>query len=260
MMCTRALAFCILSALVATVSPIMVWASTQAKPDLRVVGLTVEKIQVDNVPLRVKVTLEIKNFGATTSGGFTTRLSYRTKSTEPYTSLYDFQSGTRQVNGGDRWDRTFDFQAGGTYYFKAEVDANKQIAESAEGNNTKTLAKSFVGGTPDLTVKNVVAQFKSVTSSAARARVDWDVENAGDGKATGSFVIALKVSKNGTNFAELARFTKAGLDKGQTYHYFKEVSYSDVRSLRFMIVVDATNTIHESHEGNNSAYSETIHP
>ena len=257
---TRTLAFCIFSAVVATVLPAMVWASPQAKPDLRVVGLSVEQIQVSAVPLRVKVTLEIKNFGATTSGGFKTRLSYRTKSTAPYTTLYDFQSGVRQPNGGDRWDRTFDFQEGGTYYFKAEVDADKQIAETAEGNNTKTLAKSFVGGTPDLTIKNVTAQFKSVTASAARARVDWDVENAGDGKATGSFVVALKVSKNGSSFAELARFTKAGLGPGQTVHSFKEISYADARSLRFMIVVDATNTLHESHEGNNTAYSETIRP
>ncbi len=257
---TRTLVFRILSAIVANVLPAMVLAGAQAKPDLRVAGLSVEQIHVSGVPLRVKVTLEIKNFGATTPGGFTTRLSYRTKSTAPYTLLYDFHSGVRQLNGGDRWDRTFDFQEGGTYYFKAEVDADKQIAEAAEGNNIKTLVKTFVGGTPDLTVKNVVAQFKSVTPTAARARVDWDVENVGDGKATGSFVTALKVSKNGSSFAELARYTRAGLAQGQSVHYYKEVSYSDVRSLRFMIVVDATNTLHESHEGNNTAYSETIRP
>ena len=257
---TRTLALRILSAGVAYLLPAMVWASPPAKADLRVVGLSVEQIQVSTVPLRVKVTLEIKNFGATTSGGFKTRLSYRTKSTAPYTPLYDFNSGVRQPNGGDRWARTFDFQEGGTYYFKAEVDADKQITETAEGNNTKTLVKSFVGGTPDLTVKNVAAQFKSVTASAARARVDWDVENAGDGKATGSFVTVLKVSKNGRSFAELGRYTKAGLGQGQSAHYFKEVSYADAHSLRFMILVDATNTIHESHEGNNTAYSETIRP
>ena len=257
---TRTLVFCIFSAVVATVLPAMAWASPPAKADLRVVGLSVEQIHVSTVPLRVKVSLEIKNFGATTSGGFTTRLSYRTKSTAPYTPLHDFSSGVRQPNGGDRWDKTFDFQEDGTYTFKAEVDADKQIAETSEGNNTKTLVKSFAGGTPDLTVKNVAAQFKSVTPSAARARVDWDVENAGDGRVTGSFVTALKVSKNGSGFAELARYTKAGLAQGQTSHYFKEVSYSDTHSLRFMIVVDATNTVHENHEGNNTAYSETIRP
>ena len=65
---TRTLALRILSAGVAYVLPAMVWASPQAKPDLRVVGLSVEQIHVSTVPLRVKVTLEIKNFGATTSG------------------------------------------------------------------------------------------------------------------------------------------------------------------------------------------------
>jgi subtilase family serine protease len=257
---TRTLALRLLWAGLAYVLPTLVWASPQAKPDLRVVELSVEQIQVSTVPLRLRVTLEIKNLGATTPGGFKTRLSYRTKSTAPYTPLYDFNSGVRQPNGGDRWNRTFDFQEGGTYYFKAEVDADKQIAESAEGNNTKTLVKSLVGGTPDLTVKNVVAQFKSVTPSAARARVDWDVENVGDGKATGSFVTALKVSKNGGSFAELGRYPKAGLGQGQSVHYYKEVSYADAHSLRFMIVTDATNAVHESHEGNNTAYSETVRP
>jgi len=88
----------------------------------------------------------IKNVGATTSGAFKTRLSYRTRAPRPTRRSYDFNSGVRQPNGGDHWDRTFDFQEGGTYTFKAEVDADKQIAESAEGNNTKTLAKSFAGG------------------------------------------------------------------------------------------------------------------
>jgi hypothetical protein len=163
-----------------------------------VMELSVEQIHVTTVPLRVKVDLQIRNFGATTHGGFTTRLSYKTKSSAAYTTLYDFHSATRAPSGGDRWTRSFDFQQGGTYYFKAEVDADKQIAESAEGNNVKILVKNFASGTPDLTVKNVSASFRSVTSSAARARVEWDVENVGDGNASGSFVMVLKVSKNGT--------------------------------------------------------------
>jgi len=78
-------------------------------------------------------------------------------------------------------------------------------------------------------------------------------------EATGSFVIALKVSKNGSSFAELAR-TQGGARPGSKRSLFQRVSYADARSLRFMIVVDATNTLHESHEGNNTAYSETIRP
>jgi hypothetical protein len=117
-----------------------------------------------------------------------------------------------------------------------------------------------VGGTPDLSVANLAAKFVSVTSSSAHARIDWDVENIGDGKAVGTFVTVLKVSKNGSSFAELARFTRTSLDQGKSFHYFKDVTYSDVRSLRFMVVADATHIIHERGEGNNTAYTETIKP
>jgi len=235
-------------------------AGAQAKPDLRVTELLAEKVTTDNVPLRLRVTLSIKNFGASTGGGFVTRLYLKTKSSDPFAPLQDFQSGVRSTNGGDRWQRTFDFQEGGTYYFKAEVDADKQIAETAESNNTKTLTKTFLGGTPDLSVVNLAARFVSVTSSSAHARIEWDVENVGDGKAVGSFVTVLKVSKNGSSFAELQRFTRTTLDRGKNFHFYRDVTYSDVRSLRFMVVADATHVIHERGEGNNTAYSETIKP
>jgi hypothetical protein len=257
---TRTLAFRIFLALVMSIPPAVVSASPQAKPDLRVTELSVEQIHVTTVPLRVRVNLQTRNFGATTHGGFTTRLSYKTKSSAPYTTLYDFHSATRAPNGGDRWSRSFDFQEGGTYYFKAEADADKQIAESAEGNNIKILVKNFASGTPDLTIKNVSASFRNVTPSAARARVEWDVENVGDGNASGSFVIVLKVSKNGTNFVELGRYTKMGLARGQAVHYSREMSYADVRSLRFMIVADANHVLHERNESNNTAYSQSIRP
>ena len=240
--------------------PPILLADPSAKPDLRVTVLTVEQIHVTTVPLRVRVNLQFKNFGGTTSGGFITRLSYRTKSTDPYTPLYDFHSNTNAANGGEAWSRSFDFQQGGTYYFKAEVDADKQIAETSEGNNTKVMMKSFMGGTPDITVKNVAAQFTNVTPSAAHARVDWDVENVGDGKAVGTFVMVLKVSKNGTGFVELGRYSRAGLAQGQSAHFFRNVSFADVHSLRFMVVADATHTLHERNESNNQAYSETIRP
>ena len=232
----------------------------QAKPDLRVTELLAEKVTTDTVPLRLRVTLAIKNFGASTGGGFKTRLYLKRKISDPFAPLQEFQSGARSTNGGDRWQKTFDFQEGGSYYFKAEVDADNQIAETAEANNTKTLTKTFQGGIPDLSVANLTARFVSVTSSSAHARIDWDVENIGDGKAVGSFVTVLKVSRNGGSFAELARFTRTTLDRGKSFHYYKDITYSDVRSLRFMVVADATHVIHERGEGNNTAYSETIKP
>jgi hypothetical protein len=86
------------------------------------------------------------------------------------------------------------------------------------------------------------------------------VENIGDGEAQGSFVTVLKVSKDGSGFAELARFTRTSLDKGKLSLFFKDVKYASVRSVRFMIVADATNVIHERNQTNNTVYSETIKP
>lgn len=256
----RILAGCVICSITICVLPAAPWASAQAKPDLRVTELLAERVTSAGVPLKVKVTLGIKNFGATTPSGFTTRLTYKTKGSAPYHTLYDFHSGVRAMNGGDRWERVFDFQEGGTYYFKADADVDKQIAEFAEGNNTRTLFKTFPAGTPDLALANLNAQFTSVTSSIARVRVEWDVENIGDGKAAGSFVAVLKVSKNGASFAELARFPRSNLDAGKRFHYIKEATYSDVRSLRFMVYVDATHTIRERNENNNAGYTQTIRP
>jgi hypothetical protein len=240
--------------------PAALQATVPAKPDLRVTELTAERVKTANVPLELRIGVTIKNFGATTPGGFTTRLYYKTKSTNPYAPLHDFQSGVRALNGGDHWDKTFNFQEGGTYYFKAEVDAENKIAEISEGNNTKLLTMTFQAGTPDLAVRNLTAQFTSVTPANAKARVEWDVENVGDGKAVGSFVTVLKVSKNGSSFAELSRFTRYNLDKDKSFHYYKDVTYSDLRSLRFMVVADDTHMIQERSENNNTAYTETIKP
>lgn len=259
-MSNRIVVWYVICTIMVCMAPGVASASQAAKPDLRVTELLVERVTSANVPLKLKVTLAVKNFGATTPGGFTTRLYYKTRSSAPYGNLYDFHSGVRATNGGDRWEGTFDFQEGGTYYFKAEVDADKQITETAEDNNTRLLVKTFSAGMPDLVVANLNAQFTSVTSSTARARIEWDVENIGDGKAAGSFVTVLKVSKNGSNFAELARFPRSNLDPGKSFHYIKEVTYSDVRSLRFMVEVDATHTIHERNESNNIAHSQVIKP
>lgn len=231
------------------------------KSDLKVTELTVTRSDTQQVPLRLKVSLRILNTGAPTGAiNFITRLSYRMKSSDPWQTLHDFSMGAVSSGGGAHWEKTFDFTQGGSYTFKAEVDADKQVIESSENNNSKTVTKTFDAGTPDLIVKNLNASTVNVASSGAwRVKVEWDVENIGDGKAKGSFVTVLKVSENSGAWNEMQRFTRSNLDKGKSFHFSTQKTFaSNVHSLRFQVVTDESHAIHEKGEGNNSAISNTL--
>jgi len=230
------------------------------KPDLKVTELTAERQTTTSVPLQIKVALRILNVGTATGAvTFQTRLYYKTSSSAAWQTLYDWSSGALGPNGGAYYSRTFDFTEGGTYYFKAEVDADKNVAEYSEGNNTKTLTKTFAAGTPDLTPENLVAAITSTSSSGASyVKVEWDVKNIGDGKAAGSFVTVLYVSRNGGSYAEVQRYTRSNLDKNLSFHFSRSASFTDFNSLRFKVITDATYLIHERMEGNNTLHSNAV--
>jgi len=231
-----------------------------AKPNLKITEFKAERLQTLAVPLRVDIMIHIQNSGSGTgAANFVTRLYYRMKSSDPWQQLFDWTSGAMASGGGAVYSRTFDFEEGGTYYFKAMVDADNTVDESAEGNNTKTLTKTFQAGTPDLTVQNLTASTVNTTASGAMSvKVVWDIENIGDGKAAGSFVTVLSVSKNGGSYSEVQRYTSSNLEKNASKHFTKTASYTNFNSLRFKVVTDGTQTIHEKLEGNNTAYSETL--
>jgi subtilase family serine protease len=230
------------------------------KPDLKVTELTAERISTMSVPLRIDIHLHIKNVGIGSGATqFVTRLYYRMHSNESWQTLYDWSSGALAANGGATYTRTFDFTEGGTYYFKAEVDANNNVMESSESNNTKTLTKTFSAGTPDLTVANLVAsELNRPTSGSMRIKIDWDVENIGDGKASGSFVTVLYVSKNTGSYAEVQRYTRSNLEKNGSLHFSRTASYSNFNSLRFKVMTDETHKIQERQEGNNTVHSNSV--
>jgi hypothetical protein len=236
------------------------WPTPPTKPDLKVTELTAEQKPNLTIPLRLEITVHIKNTGAATGAvHFVTRLSYRMHSSDPWQQLQDWSSGALGANGGAVYTKTFDFTEGGTYYFKAEVDANNEVAESAEGNNTKTLTKTFQAGTSDLIVKNLVATSLHTSASGSMSvKAEWDVENIGDGKASGSFVTVLYVSKNGGSYSEVQRYTRSNLNSNGTLHFSKTSSYTNFNSLRFKVTTDETHTIEEKLEGNNTAFSNTI--
>jgi hypothetical protein len=233
---------------------------TPPKPDLRCAILTVEKLPTQAVFLRVKVHLEVKNFGAGNSESFVSRLSYK-KGSGAWTVHQEFPSPFTPPGGGAIWNPQIDLPESGTYTFKVEVDANHKVAESSEGNNTKTVSKVLAGGTPDLTPTNLDAVITRVTSNGAvYTKVEWDVENIGDGKAAGSFVTVIKVSKNNGSFVELARFSRSNLQAGGTFHFVKTSSFTSVTRLKFRIETDATNAIGERSNSNNSADSVVLQP
>lgn len=234
----------------------VVLATNPAKPDLRCAELTAERVQTMEVPLRVRVHLKVLNFGPGNSESFTARLSYRKGPSGPWVTVHEYPLPFSPPGGGAEWNPMIDLSEGGTYTFKVEVDPEHQIAESNEGNNTKTVTKTFAGGTPDLTVVNVDAQMTRTTSSGTvYTKVTWGVKNIGDGKAAGSFVTVIKVSKNNGPFVELARYTRSNLQAGASTAFTDSHSFTAVTRLKFRIDTDATSAIAERSNSNNSADS-----
>ena len=235
-------------------------ATTPSKPDLRIEVLEVTQVPTNAVPLRLTAKITMKNYGCGTGAtSFVTRLSYRKTSSAPYQTLWDFPSGAASQGGGATWTKTFDFDAGGIYYFKAEADVNQAVAESSEGNNIKTLSHTFNAGQPDLVVENLNAVLTSVSASGTwSTKVEFDIANTGTGKALGSFVNVVKVSKNGGGMVELARYTASNLDAGQRRHFSKTTSFTGVTSIKFQVLADDTHVISEKSEANNSEYSQVL--
>ncbi len=232
------------------------------KPDLIVSELTVSRIDSHTIPLRMHIGVSIKNRGNihTPSATCITRLYYRLHSTDPWQTLHDFTTGSLPAGSTRPFSQDFDFTTGGTFRFKAEVDAGQAIAESSESNNTRFLTKTFAAGTPDLTVENLTAATVQVFASGNwKVLVEWDVKNIGDGKAQGSFTILLKVYKNGSlSGADLQSYSRSNLEAGHSLHFSKTTTFTNVQSLRFRVTADSSAKIHEKREDNNSAQSLTL--
>jgi hypothetical protein len=236
------------------------WAS--GKPDWKVTEITAERTQSSTTPLKIKVVLKVKNSGsATSSGQFITRLEYRNKSSDPWNHLFDWHGGATAAGGGARYENSFDFNEGGSFTFKATVDPDDAIDETSEGNNTKSVTKTFEAGTPDLTVQNISAHIvKVLPNGSHKVKVEWDVVNIGTGKAKPSFVTVLEVSKNYGGWVEVQRYTKSSLNPGASQHYSKEGTYTDFSRMVFKATADDTAKVHEIAEGNNFATSNEVKP
>jgi subtilase family serine protease len=236
--------------------------TTQPKPDLVVSEMTATQIPSNTVPLRVRIDLVILNRGTapTPSSPWITRLYYRLHSSDPWQTLHDFSRGALSAGSSAHFSQDFNFTSSGTYVFKAEVDAGKTIAESSEGNNIKTISKTFAAGTPDLVVTNLTATtIQLYPNGNWKVKVDWDVNNNGDGKAKPSFTTLLRVYKDSSVSGEdLQSYNRSNLESGHSLHFSKTITFSNVHSLRFKVVTDSNDTIHEKREDNNSAHTPTL--
>lgn len=231
------------------------------KPDLRCAELSVEKVPTMEVPLRVRVHLWVKNFGPGSSESYVAHLSHRKGSSGAWSLDHEYPLPFSPPNGGAVWNPTIDLPEGGTYTFKVEVDVTKKVTETNEGNNIRTVTKTFAAGTPDLTVTDLVARVtRKTVSGTVHVQVDWDVANIGDGKAAGSFVTVLKVAKNGSPFVELARFTRSNLQPKAKLHISKTQSFTEVTRLKFRVETDATHVLTERSNANNSVDSDLLQP
>ena len=234
-------------------------ATTTVKPDLTIASISAEPVETTLVPLRLKVTVVVKNQGRAYAQHFNCRLFYRLSSSAPWQELETWHRDGLNISQTFSHVIQRDFTEGATYFFKAQADCDLELSESSEGNNIRYYSKSFTAGTPDLVVSNLVASILSVSSSGTwRVKVDWDVENIGDGKAVGASVTVLKSSVNGAAYSEVQRYTLYSLDKGLKHPYTRTISYSGIQSVRFQVKADDLNKIHERNESNNISYSETL--
>ena len=133
--------------LIPFIIPFLSFASQEGKPDLKIDEFKVIKVETQEVPLRLEIFLSIKNTGnAAADKVFVVSLFYRTSPSDPWSKLQDSSFGPLAVNEEKQFTKTFDFEKSGTHFFKAELDADKEIAESNEENNTGYADTSQYGG------------------------------------------------------------------------------------------------------------------
>jgi hypothetical protein len=235
-------------------------ATPTAKPDLTNSAISAERVETTLVPLRFKVTVEVKNRGQAYAQHFNCRLSYRLSSSAPWQELETWHRDGLNLNQTFSHVTQKDFTEGGTYYFKAEADCDQELSESSESNNIRYYSKSFMAGTPDLTVENLTAATVNVYSNGNWAvKSEWDVKNLGDGKASGSFVVLLRVYKDSSAAgADLQSYTRYNLDKGASIHFSKTTTFSNINAVHFKVIADSTGKLYEKSESNNSATSNTL--
>lgn len=236
------------------------FAFSSKKADLMILNLNVERIETPSAPLRLSIKVTVKNSGESIpSQNFLVRLYYKIGQNGVWQPFYDFSLSGIGENKTKEVSKNFDFNEIGNYYIKAEVDPENQISEASEGNNIKNFPKFFEAGIPDITISNLKASIIKVNPNGSKQiKVEWDIENIGEGTAKQSFITVLYLSKNNGPFSEIQRYTKSSLKAGQKFHITKTITYDDFRSLRFKVVADETKKVFEKTSQNNTETVEIL--
>ena len=253
-----------LSALLALTVLTSLAAAAEDAPDLRLTAFTVDQVRSVSTPLRLKIAIMMKNYGAPTGDTpYVTRLTYRQKRSDPWQTLEEWEGNPLANGGGARYEQYFDLPLTGrvTLTFRATLNADGSLKEKSRRSNAKTLTQSFHAGVPDLAVENLEAGLVEVTSGGAwKSRVEFDVANVGTGRAEGTFLTVLKVCKSGGGYTELARWSISNMAPGAKRHFKKTASFAEVESLKFFVSVDEGQAIMEKENQNNTAYSDLVEP
>ena len=146
--------------------------------------------------------------------------------------------------------RSFNWSAGpGEFTFTATADANSQIPETDEGNNTRVRNYNDTA-LADLEVVGINVDWKPPAGTEISVRVN--IRNRGDADA-GPFKVSLGVNGLAEGYASVN-----GLRAGRQDLAFIDITWPS-GPVRFSATVDSDNDVPEKSETNNWYRSNTVH-
>jgi len=239
------------------------YSVTAAAPDLIVQSLTVSP---NPAALGTQVTLSVteQNVGSVAAGAH--RLSaWGNRTTAPAVG----------TNGDSNWDiaslaagasetRTWSYRPGFAWPRTAQAlaDALGAVAESNEGNNTKSYAYSITAAAPDLIVQSLAVSPNpstlgtQVTLTVTEQNVGTAAAGAHRLSAWGNRATAPAVGTSGDSNWDIASLA-AGASETRTWSYTPGYAWPRTARAR----ADALGAVAESNEGNNTAsYAYVVNP
>ena len=216
---------------------------TAGLPDLAFNGMTLSKSSVTTSEA-FTVSFTVKNNGKSAS-----------KATR--TALYDGTTKLQVIDMaalGAGKSATYSFNipggklAAGTHNLKIMLDASSSVKESNENNNSATRTLTVTAGLPDLAFNGMTLSKSSVTTSEAFT-VSFTVKNNGKSasKATRTAIY------DGNTKLQVIDMAALGAGKSATYSFNIPGGKLAAGTHNLKIMLDASSSVKESNENNNSA-------
>ena len=216
---------------------------TAAKPDLAFTSMSLSKSSATTAEA-VTINFTVKNKGNGASNA--TKAAVYDGSTK----LGVFQLDA--LGAGKSKTYSYTVAAGklsaGTHNLKVKLDASATIQESNENNNEATRTLTVTAGLPDLAFNGMTLSKSSVTTSEAFT-VSFTVKNNGKSasKATRTALY------DGTTKLQVIDMAALGAGKSATYSFNIPGGKLAAGTHNLKIMLDASSSVKESNENNNSA-------